>query len=458
MKKKTLPSSFRDPSGFLFTRKGVLYRQINKSYQKNYELLVKSGLYKDLTTKELLVKHQETKSSTPSPGIFRIIKPDKVPFISYPYEWSFSQLQDAALLTLSVQKIALIHQMSLKDASSFNVQFVNGKPVFIDTLSFEKYIEGKPWIAYKQFCQHFLAPLALMSKVEIGLGQLLKNYIDGIPLPLTSKLLPKSTYASFSLLTHIHLHARGQKHYSERQVNVKEKKVNKQSLMALVTNLESAVKGLNWNPTNTPWANYYEDTNYSKIAMKHKKTLVKRFMYRAKPEKLVWDLGANTGDFSRLVKEGKVLVVSLDLDPAAVEKNYLKVKSKSEKNILPLLMDLNSPSASIGWENLERSSLVDRGPADLALALALVHHLAIGNNLPFGKIASFFAKCTQDLIIEFIPKNDSNAKRLLRAREDIFSSYSKRHFELEFKKYFTISSAVEIKGSKRILYLMSKIS
>ncbi len=151
MKKKTLPSSFRDPSGFLFTRKGVLYRQINKSYQKNYELLVKSGLYKDLTTKELLVKHQETKSSTPSPGIFRIIKPDKVPFISYPYEWSFSQLQDAALLTLSVQKIALIHQMSLKDASSFNVQFVNGKPVFIDTLSFEKYIEGKPWIAYKQF-------------------------------------------------------------------------------------------------------------------------------------------------------------------------------------------------------------------------------------------------------------------------------------------------------------------
>ncbi|MCK4632380.1 MAG: SAM-dependent methyltransferase, partial [candidate division Zixibacteria bacterium] len=185
-KKTTInPGSFRDPSGFIFTREGTVYRQVNKSYQNDFDLLISSGLYQKLIDKKLLVSHDEVEiDSGQSELAYKIIRPEQVPFVSYPYEWSFSQLKDAALTTLRMQKIALKHGMSLKDASAYNIQFIGNRPVMIDTLSFETYREGSPWVAYKQFCQHFLAPLALMSRTDVRLSQLLRVYIDGIPLDL----------------------------------------------------------------------------------------------------------------------------------------------------------------------------------------------------------------------------------------------------------------------------------
>ena len=191
MSKKN-PGSFRDPSGHLFQDNGVLFRQVNASYQKNYELLINSGLYSSLLKQKKLIEHKEIDSD--NHDYYKLLKPSFIENISYPYEWSFTQLKDAALLTLDIQKQSLIKGLSLKDASAFNVTFNKGRPIFIDTLSFESYSEGAPWVAYKQFCQHFLAPLSLMSLTDIRLGALLKNYIDGIPLDLTSTLLPKSSY------------------------------------------------------------------------------------------------------------------------------------------------------------------------------------------------------------------------------------------------------------------------
>ncbi|MCL4823372.1 MAG: hypothetical protein KJZ57_04050, partial [Anaerolineales bacterium] len=204
----SLAASFRDPGGFLFSRGGILYRQVNRAGADDYTRFMESGLYEKLVKAGLLIPHAEVDEPPAEAALsFKILRPERAPFISYPYEWSFSQLKDAALATLSIQKRALKLGMSLKDASAYNIQFIHGRPMLIDTLSFEVYREGRPWDAYRQFCQHFLAPLALMSRVDVRLGQLLRVHIDGLPLDLASRLLPASTRLDFGLLTHIHIHA-----------------------------------------------------------------------------------------------------------------------------------------------------------------------------------------------------------------------------------------------------------
>jgi SAM-dependent methyltransferase len=448
-------SSFRDPSGFIFYQNDVLYRQINKSYKENYEFLIKSGLYENLVQKELLISHEEVKFTNKTDDGFIIIKPERIPFVSYPYEWSFSQLKDAALITIEIQKIAKKHNMMLKDASAYNIQFKNGKPIFVDTLSFEKYVEGEPWKAYQQFCQHFFAPLALMSHNDIRLGQLSRIYIDGIPLDLTSKLLPMRTKTSFSLLTHIHAHAKSQKHYEGKKIDMKKRKISSRSLEGVIESLHSGIKKMNWVQKETEWGNYYSDTNYSDISFKEKKKIILEFLKKHNA-KTVWDLGSNTGIFSRIASELGIFTVSFDIDPIAVEKNYCECVNKQETKILPLLLDLANPSSSIGWSNDERLSFMKRGPVDVVLALALIHHLVISNNVPLKKLAKFFSKLCNFLVIEFIPKTDSQVSRLLVTREDIFIDYTKENFESEFKNYFVILKSIDIIDTKRTMYIMEK--
>ena len=451
-----VPSSFRDPSGFVFWQDGSIYRQINTIYKEDYDRLMDSGLYKALVETRLMVSHEEVAYQGARPeSAYKLIKPEPVPFISYPYEWSFSQLKDAALTSLNIQKKALEFGMSLKDCSAYNVQFVKGQPVFIDTLSFEKYNEGSPWVAYRQFCQHFLAPLALMSCRDVRLGQLFRSHLDGIPLDLASKLLPWSTRFSFSLLSHIHLHARTQTHYADKRTATRHPKLSRLGFIGIISSLESGVKRLKWNPGGTEWGDYYQDTNYSAEAFQHKKQVVAEFL-EAIHASNVWDLGANTGIFSRIASDKGIPTISFDIDPAAVEKNYLECRRRGEMNILPLLSDLTNPSPGIGWQNKERMSLAERGPADAVLALALIHHLAISNNTPLAKIADFFASTCDSLIVEFVPKSDSQVQRLLATREDIFVDYTQQAFESEFAKLFVLERSQPITGSERILYLMRR--
>lgn len=453
---KIVSSSFRDPSGFLFFHDNEIFRQINSIYKSKYDHLMNSGLYENLVNKGFLIPHEEVDMPPLDPkNVYKIIKPEKITHISYPYEWSFSQLKNAALLTIEIQKIAMNFNMILKDCSAYNIQFQNGKPVLIDSLSFEKYIEGQTWQAYRQFCQHFLSPLALMCYKDIRLGQLLRIYIDGIPLDLTSKLLPTHTKMMFSLLSHIHLHAKSQKHYEDKNIKIKNRKMNKNSFMGLIESLHSATKKMNWQPKGTEWAEYYSDTNYSESAFEEKKIIVSNFLEKIKP-KFVWDLGANMGIFSRISSKKGIQTISFDIDPAAVEKNYLKCVEENENRILPLLLDLTNPSSSIGWENQERLSFMQRGPVDVIFSLALVHHLAISNNIPFDRMAQFFAKICKFLLIEFVPKSDSQVSRLLKNRDDIFSDYTQEKFEEEFNKYFTILESIRLKDSKRIIYTFEK--
>jgi len=469
---ESVASSFRDPSGFIFRYENNIYRQVNRVFAEDFDRFIESGLYQALVDKGYLLAH-EVVSDTSVPradSCHCILHPTQLVYISHPYEWCFSQLQDAAMLTLWIQTVALKYGFSLKDASAYNVQFVAGKPVFIDTLSFAPYHEGEPWSAYLQFCKHFLAPLALMAYVDVSLSKLLITNINGIPLETASRLLPLRTRLSMRLQTHLHLHAKFQSSYSDiarkrkdqkaAKVGIRAKRISKTGLQGIVESLAGAVRRLKPAQYDTEWANYYDETNYSDSASLAKRELVESFLVEInRPLNIIQDLGSNTGEFSRIAAKYATLVVSQDIDPVAVEKNYLHLKQEgSATNVLPLLQDLGAPAPAIGWANAERDSLIKRAKCDLVMALALVHHLAIGNNVPLDKIASLFAQLGRWLIIEFVPKTDSQVVRMLATRKDIFPNYSQNGFEAAFRQNFSTERQELINGSERVLYLMKNRS
>ncbi len=451
------PASYRDPSGFVFRRHGSVLRQINPCYRADYDHLITSGLYDESTSAGMLLPHEEAPLDWRlDERAYKVLRPVQLPFVSYPYEWSFSQLRDAALLTLKIERLALKKGMTLKDASAYNVQMFEGRPVLIDTLSFERYEERQPWVAYRQFCQHFLAPLALMSRTDIRLNQLLRIYIDGVPLDLASSLLPWRTKLSLSLGLHIHAHARCQQKHAHAAGGEKSKgSFSRRQFETILAGLESAVSDLRWNTGYTEWADYYAaNNNYGDAGLETKEQLVKQLLGQIQP-RTVWDLGANDGRFSRIAAQcGAETVVAWDIDPTCVEHNYRQVVALRETSLHPLLLDLTNPSPGVGWANAERTSFAGRGPADAVLALGLIHHMAISNNVPLAKLAETFAALSDWLMLEWVPKEDSQVQKLLATREDVFPNYVQREFELAFQQYYSIESRLAVKGTKRTLYLL----
>jgi len=345
---RRIPGSFRDPSGFVFCCEGRILRQINHRYKDNYDLLMRSGLYESLVEGQLLIAHEEVSLEyRQSCDACLILRPDPIPFVSYPYEWCFSQLKSAALLTLKVQQRALSHGMSLKDCSAYNVQFRGAKPIFIDTLSFEPYVEGQPWVAFRQYCQHYLAPLALMSYRDVRFNQWFLIHMDGIPLDLAALLLPARTWLSLPLVSFIHLHSRAQKYYADKIVKPSGRGMSRRAFLGILDQLESAISKLKWKPRASEWRDYYFECGYSQEASEVKKRLLERFIDIASPA-VVWDLGSNIGLLSRIASDKGILTIAFDSDPSAVEANYLECVRKQDDYLLPLLVDLTNPSPSLG--------------------------------------------------------------------------------------------------------------
>jgi hypothetical protein len=449
------PASFRDPAGFVFHDDGVYKRAVTEYGAPDYSRFMESGLYRDLVEGSLLVSHQE---EGPAPGVYTVLVPEQIQHISYSYEWSFDQLKDAALLTLEVQRAAMKRSMSLKDASSFNVQFRGPKPVFIDTLSFEQN-DGKPWVAYGQFCSHFLAPLALMASVSPWSSRLLRPYLDGFPLDLASALLPASTWLRFGILMHIHLHARSQrKHAGEslRDVEALQARGTRDPKPAVLDSLFSAVRSLKIPLVKTEWSDYYrESQHYSEQASQFKQQEVLRLADRIQP-RLVYDLGGNQGAFSRLLTQRGIDCVCYDADPQCVNRNYLHSKQSGDAHMLPLLLDLTNPTPALGFGLDEREAFVGRSHPDLVLALALIHHLHIAANIPLEKISPFLARLGPALLIEFVPKDDPMARKLMGNRRDIFQNYSWERFLEVFERDFLLEYSAEIPDSPRKLCLFRR--
>lgn len=449
------PGSYRDPAGFVYRRDGVLYRQVDRTFAEDWDHYLASGLCRRLIEDGLVIDHEEVAVGLAAePPAYRVIQPQPVEVISYPYEWSFSQLQDAALLTLRAQAAAATAGMSMRDASAYNVQFHHGRPILIDSLSFERATADQPWIAYRQFCEHFLAPLALMARVDVRLGRLLRDHLDGVPLDLAARLLPGRSRFSFGLGPHVHLHARAQRQHADDNAEMTppaQARMSAKRLATLIESLTDTVSGLSWDPEGTAWADYADHTSYDDRATAAKGSAVKAALRAAGGER-AWDLGANTGRYSRIAADAGYRVVALDVDPAAVERAYRQLRSEGRTDILPLLADLTDPSPPLGWGSAERAGLLERIDGDVILALALVHHLAIGANVPLSMIASLFAAMAPDAIVEWVPKEDAMARRLLASRRDVFPDYTLDGFRHAFASHFEIVSETTIEGTERSLF------
>ncbi|MBT8261707.1 MAG: class I SAM-dependent methyltransferase [Bacteroidia bacterium] len=450
-------ASFRDPSGYMFFDNDVLRRAINPIYFEQYEALNKSGLFNALVKKGLLIPHQETEVSSDK----IVITPEPIPFITNPYEWSFEQYKHAALLTLQIQKFALSRGFILKDASAYNVTFHKGKPVFIDTLSFDFYEEGSPWRAFKQFIMHFFGPLVLAHYHGAEILKMMQTHIDGIPLKLIVSLLPGKSRFSSTLYTNIHLLAKLEsKHSDDYKAETKIAKLSKKAQNNMLENLFNYIKKMDLKESSE-WGDYYDKTNYNTDSFNAKKELIRSWVKPLAPQRLI-DVGGNDGTFARTVIEEVPHVIVTDIDSNAVAHNYLQARDKNEENMLAFVCDVLQPAPGIGFNNTERESLIERlqnYAPDITMALALIHHITLSGNVPFEKSAEFFAKFSKYLIIEFPKREDSWVESLLvRKREFInhFDFYNEKEFEKGYLKYFTLEKKEEIKGTQRVLYLLKR--
>jgi hypothetical protein len=453
MSPKPHSSSFRDPSGFIFIEEGLVKRQINPIYFETYSALKKANFFKQASEYGLLIPHKELVVSEEK----IIIQPEQIPFITYPYEWSFNQYKEAALLTLKLQKFALEHHFSLKDASAFNVVFYKGKAIFIDTLSLDIYKEQSPWRAYKQFVMHFLGPLVLAHYHGAASLKLISNFIDGIPLSMLSTMLPISSKLNPFLFTNIHLLAKFEaKHSEDYTGTTKTKTLSKKGQLNIVEALYNYIKNLKLKEASE-WGNYYSKTNYSDAAFKEKSTIINGWISNIKAKTLI-DIGGNDGTFVRKIKAPLDMALVCDIDNNAVDENYKQIKTYKDSHILPFVLDVLNPSASIGFNNKERSSFIERirqYAPQATMALAVIHHMSLSGNVSFDMSAQFFASFSKYLIIEFPKRQDSWVQRLLKSKgafEDHFNFYNEAEFESTYLKYFQLEEKVSIDQSDRILY------
>lgn len=448
-------SSFRDKDGFVFYKDESVYRAIHLSYKETWTQLNKTTFFNELINEGKLPGFTEEPASNffTDPNLLTVLKLQKIPFISYPNEWSFEQLKKAALLTLNIQKRALQNYFSLKDASAFNVQFLGSKPVFIDTLSFEIFTDGRPWVAYGQFCRHFLGPLLLSSYGLKNLNALFTDNIDGLPLSMVSQLLPGRSKLNLLAYTHIHLHARFEtKHADDKEVKGSRLNISKSRSLSILEHLEEGIKKLKLPGQATNWTDYYDTFSYSKTGYLAKKEFVERHLAQPNTGVCV-DLGANTGEFSELAAKTYAYVIACDNDMEVVR----AIQSKKNNKVLALRVNLVNPSPAYGWNGDERKSFIERvKQADMVLALALIHHICIGNNVPLSKLATFFAGIAKNLIIEFVPKTDVQVKKLLVTKKDIYEDYTFEQFVRFFSEYYTIEAQQVIPDSDRVILMLSR--
>ncbi|MES1161333.1 MAG: hypothetical protein ABUM51_11280 [Bacteroidota bacterium] len=486
-------ASYRDPSGFVFQTDGIYYRQVHQSYAEDYEKLMSSGLYATLVKNKWLIQHREIPENlTASDDWYKTLLPDQISLLTYPYEWCFGQLQDAALLTLTILTESVRQDMILKDASPYNIQFLQGSPIFIDTLSFERYDPGLPWVAYRQFCECFLFPLYLEHYTGLGTQKTLTSWPDGIPAARTARLLPWKCHWKMDLWMHVYLPAMvgarqagrrwpgggldgtaGARGPMARKPEADKGPFSKRKLQHILINLENILHRLQTKGADSTWGNYYEETILSRSYLEEKERLCREFI-QGLSFRTALDIGANDGYFSHILggRDGRAgeagrghgepdsngaSVLAIDSDTVCMNRLYRTIREKQISNIQPLCVDIVSPTPAIGFRNRERASFSERVRAELVAALAVVHHLVFGRNLPLNDIPGCFAELTTGyLLVEFVPLEDEKVQELIRNKSRYHLPYDAEYFEGCFRNYFSIEQKKEIPGTKRILYLMKK--
>lgn len=442
--------SFRDPAGFLYRVDGGLFRHIRASGREDFDRFERSGLAGELLAEKKLVPYRTERDDRTG----KILQVEELPFVTYPYEWSFRQLQDAALLTLELARRGLERGLMLKDASAFNVAFHDGQPIFLDHTSFTIYRENSPWPAYRQFVMHFLAPLLVMKHVDMRCLGLLRENIGGISLDFASRLLPRRTWFSPTPLAHVHLHALMERRYSSREGEARQVCMTPERLRTFLRALSDETAALKPPRQATDWEAYYRRNSYSDAAFAAKREAVREFC-AAHPGGVTVDLGANTGVFSEIAAEHSDRVIAADIDPQAVEMLYETARTSCHK-LQPVLQDLANPSPALGVFNAECAPFLARCRGDKVLGLALIHHLRITGNWDLERIVRLFADTAPHALVEFVPADDVQVKRLVRGRDAIYTDWNAEQVEAAFRTEYPVLDRIVLPDSGRILFAMHK--
>jgi ribosomal protein L11 methylase PrmA len=451
--------SFRDPAGQIFIFEGRILRAIRSTFAEAWSEFSSSAVFQELQQAGLMIRSAPPRDFRRLPpfiaeGSCAVIEHERIPFVSYPYEWSFGMLKDAALLHLDILEKTLKHDFILKDASAYNVQFRGSTPVFVDVLSFTRLAPGEPWLGYHQFCEMFLCPLMLQSYKQIPFQSWLRSELEGLDVVQFSRLLGVRDLLRPGVLTHIRLQAWMEERLASSRQSIRQKiKTTGFSKSAIANNLRGLRRLLHkLNPQGgSAWTDYVQTRSYTDTAVKQKEEFVRQVL-QGRRWRLVWDLGCNIGDFSRLASDHADYVVALDADHHCIERFYQSLRQKGQQNILPLVMNLANLSPDQGWGGRERQSLRARGKPELTLCLALVHHMAITCNVPIPAFLSWLAELGTSVIIEFIAKEDPMVQRLLLNKDDTYGDYNRAAFEQHLARLFRVEKSVALTGGTRFLY------
>lgn len=455
--------SFRDRDGRVYHFRGRVFRGLSETALESYRLLEQKKFFAKLVQTGQVIGTREVKSEdNPLPDEVKepwagFLEHDPVPVISYPYEWTFSMLKAAARLQLHLVERAVSNGFSLKDATPYNIQFIGRKPVFIDIPSFEPLQEGEPWSGYRQFCEMFLFPLFFQAYKGCNFQPFMRASIDGINVQAAASLFGFRDRFRKGVMSHVWLQSKLDRRFGGSSENVrsnlKSAGFNRELILVNVRKLQKLVKNLEWEAKGSEWGDYTEFHNYSDEDHVRKEEFIRRSIMAEKPD-TVWDIGCNTGQFSRIAAAECQRVVSTDIDHVAVERIFLN--PQTPENILPLVQNVADPSPNWGWRNRERSDLQTRSKPDLVLCLALIHHVVITANIPLSEFIGWLAGLTDKLVIEYVSRKDDKVETLLRNKEDKYQDYSRDSLESNLRLHFKISHQEDVNNGNRTLYCCVK--
>ncbi len=450
--------SFRDRQGRVFYSGEQVFRALSNKAWKDWQRLSATRFFKEYSARGLIIPTREATDAAPQAlegNWAGVLEHHKIPFVSYPYEWCFGMLQDAALLQLDLLLASLREDMVLKDASSYNIQWMGSQPVFIDTGSFEEFRQGQPWAGYRQFSQLFLFPLLLQSYKNLPFQPLLRGRVDGISAADCNAIMSLRDLFRSGVLSHVYLQSKLEKRYGTAGTDVRKALhtagFKKELITANLKKLHKLISRLQWNPSGSTWSEYASDNTYSDSDTRHKRRFVQK-LADAHPRRLVWDLGCNTGVYSRIAAANSDYVVSIDADQLAVERLYRQLKEEKNSKVLPLVNELADYSPDLGWRGSERRGLTSRDKPDLILALALIHHMVISANIPVSEFVSWLAETGGELVLEFVDKSDPMVQTLLRNKDDQYADYEKGFLEKNLKRFYRIERQEELESKSRTLY------
>ncbi len=451
--------SFRDPDTRVFHHNGSVYRCLSARALADWEQLAGTAFYRRFAAARRVIPTRHVTDPAALPALddrwAAVLEHERLPFVSYPYEWSFGMLKDAALLQLDVTRAALDEEMTLKDATPFNVQWLGAQPTFIDIGSFTPYAAGEPWAGYRQFCETFFYPLLLQAYRNVPFHPWLRGSLEGITAEQCNALLSGRDLLRRGVLAHVYLQAKAQARYDDAPGNVRQELRAAGFGAALIKHnidrLRRIVERLRWDAGRSTWSEYQREHSYDDADLRRKTEFVGRVL-GSRRWPLVWDIGCNTGNYSRMAAGHAEYVLALDADHLVIERLYQALKADGPANVLPVLADLADPSPGLGWRGRERLPLGDRGRPALILCLALIHHLVIGRNIPLDDFVAWLAQFGGEVILEFVGPEDPMVERLLRNRRDQEFEYSSAAVSAAVERHFGAVTHETLASGTRTLY------